>query len=443
MAKNSDVAQLADIAHLNSGLIDFIQASPTPYHAVRSLACELEAAGFQYLDESEPWKLEKKQGYFVTRAGSSIIAFKTGNDDLAANGIRMIGAHTDSPCLKIKPQPEINRYQYGQLGVEVYGGVLLNPWFDRDLSIAGRVDYREKSGKLCHCLINFEKAIAIIPSLAIHLDREANENRSINAQTDVIPVITQLAKDGSIDLKRLLLEHLCSTMKLKTAEKVLAYDLRLYDVQPPALIGMHEEFIAGARLDNLLSCYVGMQSLLLSNDKHASLLVCTDHEEVGSVSAIGAKGPFLESVVERITEALVSLSAESKRHTLDKSIMFSVDNAHGIHPNFPGKHDDKHGPLLNSGPVIKINGNQRYATSSETSAFFRQLCEVNDVPIQAFVVRNDMGCGSTIGPIVAGELGIKTLDIGVPTFAMHSIREMAGAKDTAYLATALTAFYNR
>ncbi len=443
MAKKSDVAQRADIAHLNSGLIDFIQASPTPYHAVRSLACELEAAGFQYLDESEPWKLEKKQGYFVIRAGSSIIAFKTGNDDLAANGFRMVGAHTDSPCLKIKPQPEINRYQYGQLGVEVYGGVLLNPWFDRDLSIAGRVDYRERSGKLSHCLINFEKAIAIIPSLAIHLDREANENRSINAQTDVIPVITQLAKDGSIDLKQVLLEHLRSTMKLKAAEKVLAYDLRLYDVQPPALIGMHEEFIAGARLDNLLSCYVGMQSLLLGNDKHASLLVCTDHEEVGSVSAIGAKGPFLESVVERIAEALVSASAESKRHILDKSIMFSVDNAHGIHPNFPGKHDDKHGPLLNSGPVIKINANQRYATSSETSAFFRQLCEVNDVPIQSFVVRNDMGCGSTIGPIVAGELGLKTLDIGVPTFAMHSIREMAGAKDTAYLATALTAFYNR
>lgn len=440
MANKSDVA---DIADLNSGLIDFIQASPTPYHAVRSLTSELDAAGFVCLDESEPWELKKRQGYFVTRGGSSIIAFKTGNDDLASSGVRMVGAHTDSPCLKIKPQPEINRYQYAQLGVEVYGGVLLNPWFDRDLSIAGRIDYREKSGKLSYCLINFEKAIAVIPSLAIHLDREANDSRNINPQTDIIPVVTQLGKDGAIDLKAILLQHLRATMKLKTAEKVLAYDLRLYDVQPPALIGMHEEFITGARLDNLLSCYVGLQSLLLGNDNHASLLVCTDHEEVGSVSANGAKGPFLESVLERIAEALVSASAESKRHILDKSIMFSVDNAHGIHPNYPGKHDDKHGPLLNMGPVIKINGNQRYATSSETSAFFRQLCEHNNVPVQAFVVRNDMGCGSTIGPIVAGELGVKTLDIGVPTFAMHSIREMAGAKDTGYLASALTAFYNR
>ena len=440
MANKSDFASTVDF---NSGLIDFIQASPTPYHAVNTLSAALKAAGFLSLNESKPWKLKKRQGYFATRGGSSIIAFKTGNDDLASTGVRMVGAHTDSPCLKIKPQPEIHRYRYAQLGVEVYGGVLLNPWFDRDLSIAGRIDYREKSGKLSHCLINFEKAIAVIPSLAIHLDREANENRKINAQTDIIPIVTQLGKDGSIDLKGILLEHLRSTMKLNTAEKVLAYDLRLYDVQPPALTGMHEEFIAGARLDNLLSCYVGLQSLLHSNDKHASLLICTDHEEVGSISANGAKGPFLESVLERIAETLATASAESKRHILENSIMFSVDNAHGIHPNFPGKHDDKHGPLLNAGPVIKINANQRYATSSETSAFFRQLCEDSHVPIQAFVVRNDMGCGSTIGPIVAGELGVKTLDIGVPTFAMHSIREMAGAKDTVYLASALTAFYNR
>ncbi len=436
-------SQVPDTADLNAGLIDFIQASPTPYHAVSSLTALLEGAGFVCLGESEPWKLKKKQGYFVTRGGSSIIAFKTGSDVLPDTGFRMVGAHTDSPCLKIKPQPEINRYQYAQLGVEVYGGVLLNPWFDRDLSMAGRIDYREKSGKLSHCLINFEKTLAVIPSLAIHLDREANDNRKINAQTDIIPIVSQLGKEGSIDLKSILLEHLRSTMKLKTAEKVLAYDLRLYDVQSPALTGMHDEFVSGARLDNLLSCYVGLQSLLLSNDKHASLLVCTDHEEVGSVSANGAKGPFLESVVDRITEALASTSAESKRHILDKSIMFSVDNAHGIHPNYPGKHDDKHGPLLNAGPVIKINGNQRYATTSETSAFFRQLCEENNVPVQAFVVRNDMGCGSTIGPLVAGELGVKTLDIGVPTFAMHSIREMAGAKDTGYLASALSAFYNR
>jgi aspartyl aminopeptidase len=428
---------------LNKGLINFIQASPTPYHAVNSLVSALEEAGFICLAENSEWKLEAGQGYFVSRSGSSLIAFKTGMDDLPASGFRMVGAHTDSPCLKIKPEPEISQYQYGQLGVEVYGGVLLNPWFDRDLSIAGRIDYRDTKGDLCHCLIDFEKAVAVIPSLAIHLDRDANEKRAINAQTYLPPLITQTDDGATFKFKDMLLDYLLKKLNLGNAEKVLAYDLRLYDVQPPALVGLNDEFLTGARLDNLLSCYVGLQSLIASNDKHGSLLVCSDHEEVGSVSAAGAKGPFLEAVLERITESFAHANSEAKRRMLDQSLMFSVDNAHGIHPNFPEKHDDKHGPLLNHGPVIKINANQRYATSSETSAFFRQLCEENDVPVQAFVVRNDMGCGSTIGPIVAGELGVKTLDIGVPTFAMHSIREMAGSKDAAYLATALTAFYNR
>ena len=188
---------------------------------------------------------------------------------------------------------------------------------------------------------------------------------------------------------------------------------------------------------------MGLQSLLNCNDDYGSLLVCSDHEEVGSVSASGAKSPFLESVLDRITEALSSTGAESKHRLLDNSFFISVDNAHGIHPNFPDKHDDKHGPILNKGPVIKINSNQRYATSTETSAFFRQLCASQEIPVQSFVVRNDMSCGSTIGPIVAGELGVKSLDIGVPTFAMHSIREMAGSRDPGYLETALTAFYNR
>ena len=428
---------------INKGLINFIQASPTPYHAVKSLVCALEDAGFICLEESSEWKLEPSQGYFVSRSASSIIAFKTGNGDLPVDGFRMVGAHTDSPCLKIKPEPEINQYQYGQLGVEVYGGVLLNPWFDRDLSIAGRIDYRDTKGNLGNCLINFEKAVAVIPSLAIHLDRDANDKRAINAQTYLPPLLTQTDDGATFKLKDMLLDYLVKELDLEDAEKVLAYDLRLYDVQPPSLVGLNDEFLTGARLDNLLSCYVGLESLIASNDKHGSLLICSDHEEVGSVSAAGAKGPFLEAVLERVAEAFSYTNSEAKRRMLDKSLMFSVDNAHGIHPNFPEKHDDKHGPLLNHGPVIKINANQRYATSSETSAFFRQLCEDNNVPVQAFVVRNDMGCGSTIGPIVAGELGVKTLDIGVPTFAMHSIREMAGSKDAAYLATALTAFFNR
>ena len=428
---------------INEGLVNFIQASPTPFHAVNNMAFELEAVGFTCLEESVEWKLEFNRAYFVTRAGSSLIAFKTGGDDLSVGGFRMIGAHTDSPCLKIKPQPELNFKGYVKLGVEVYGGALLNPWFDRDLSIAGRIDYRDKSGNLTYDFIDFKKAVAVIPSLAIHLDRDANKNRSVNAQTDLMPLLGQNADNDEFVLKEMLLDHLINNCGISNAEKVLEYDLRFYDVQAPSQIGLNNEFLTGARLDNLLSCYVGLQSLLASNDSYGSLLVCTDHEEVGSVSASGAKGPFLEAVLERVSGSLATSSSEGMRRILDASILFSVDNAHGIHPNFPDMHDDNHGPVLNQGPVIKINGNQRYATSSETAAFFRQLCEDNDVPVQVFVVRNDMRCGSTIGPVVAGELGIKTIDLGVPTFAMHSIREVAGSKDTEYLASALTAFYNR
>jgi len=427
---------------LNASLMQFVQASPTPYHAVASLSAELDAAGFTRLEENARWQLERNRGYYVTRMGSSIVAFRTGDKDLSTTGINMVGAHTDSPCLKVKPLPEIIRQKYIQLGVEVYGGVLLNPWFDRDLSMAGRVDYRGKDGKLAYSLVDFKKAVAVIPSLAIHLDREANEKRAINAQTYLPPVLSQSSADNKFVFKDLLQQFLVDEQGLDV-DKVHAYDIRFYDVQPPALVGMEDEFITSARLDNLLSCYIGLQSLLASSGKDASLLICTDHEEVGSVSAPGAKGPFLESVVDRIAESFAPASSEAKRHVLDNSTFYSVDNAHGIHPNFADKHDDKHGPLLNQGPVIKINGNQRYATSSETSAAFRQLCEDNAIPVQAFVVRNDMGCGSTIGPIVAGELGVKTLDIGVPTFAMHSIREMAGSKDTLYLASALKAFFDR
>jgi aspartyl aminopeptidase len=428
---------------LNNGLMNYIQASPTPYHAVSSMVSELETAGFTGLIEGDHWKLERGRGYFVTRSESSIIAFKTGSNDLADTGFHITGAHTDSPCLKIKPQPEINRHQYSQLGVEVYGGALLNPWFDRDLSMAGRVDYKNKKGELCFVLVNFEKAVAIIPSLAIHLDRKANEQRSINAQTYLPVILSQSLEQEKFSFQEMLLKHISESLNIKDAEQVLSWDMRLYDVQAPALVGLNQEFIASARLDNLLSCYVGMKSLLASNDDHGSLLICSDHEEVGSVSASGANSPFLESVLDRITEALSSSGAEAKRRMLDNSFFISVDNAHGIHPNFPDKHDDKHGPLLNKGPVIKINSNQRYATSTETSAVFRHLCASHEIPVQSFVVRNDMDCGSTIGPIVAGELGVKSLDIGVPTFAMHSIREMAGSRDPGYLETALTAFYNR
>ncbi|MDH5484405.1 MAG: M18 family aminopeptidase [Gammaproteobacteria bacterium] len=420
----------------NQGMMDFIEMSPTPFHAVEQIISRLECSGYQRLFEADAWSLEQGQGYFVCRNDSSIIAFKLGTDDVISAGIRMLGAHTDSPCLKVKPQAEIVKNGYFQLAVEVYGGALLAPWFDRDLSLAGRVNYLDTDGEMLHALVNFEIPIAVIPSLAIHLDREVNTSRSINSQTDIVPLILKLPNEDKPDFKNILLQLMQKQCKDCDAVEILDYELSFYDVQPPAFVGLHQDFIAAARLDNLLSCYTGLMALTEVADNVSGLLVCTDHEEVGSTSASGAQGPFLKSVLERIAG-----SSENLTRMMDRSLMISADNAHGVHPNFADRHDDNHGPLINQGPVIKSNANQRYATNSETSALFRLLCQKADIPVQSFVVRNDMGCGSTIGPITASALGVKTIDVGVPTFAMHSIRELAGYWDAYYLYRALREFY--
>ncbi|MFC3116715.1 M18 family aminopeptidase [Cellvibrio fontiphilus] len=422
----------------NLGLLKFLQASPTPFHATRNLAECFLAAGFEQLNEADSWQLVPGKRYLVTRNDSSIIAFIYGRSDLLDSGIRMLGAHTDSPCLKVKPRAELNRRGYFQLGVEVYGGALLAPWYDRDLSMAGRVTYRDESGQMASALVDFKRPVAIVPSLAIHLDRDANNNRSINAQKDIVPLILQLPTEDSVlpDFRSLLHAELQASQPQLPVSQVLDYEISLYDTQPPALVGLEQDFIASARLDNLLSCYVGMQALLEADDQVSSLLICTDHEEVGSASCCGAKGPMLEQFLMRLLP-----ETESRIRVIERSMMISADNAHGVHPNFMDKHDENHGPLLNRGPVIKVNANQRYATTSETSAFFRLLCETADVPVQAFVARTDMGCGSTIGPVVASEVGVKTIDVGCPTFAMHSIRELAGVQDAWNLYRAVVVYF--
>ena len=419
---------------LNQGLIDFLQASPTPFHATASLAMRLEAAGYQRLDERETWRTEAGGRYYVTRNDSSIIAFKLGKRSLVEGGIRLVGAHTDSPCLRVKPHPELQRQGVFQLGVEVYGGALLAPWFDRDLSLAGRVTFR-RDGKVESQLIDFELPIATIPNLAIHLNREANQGWAINPQTELPPILAQIAGTEPADFRALLANQLAGEHSLN-ADAVLDYELSFYDTQPAAVIGLSRDFIAGARLDNLLSCYAGLQALLDSADSETCVLVCTDHEEIGSSSACGADGPMLEQVLRRLLT-----DEDAFVRTIQRSLLVSADNAHGVHPNYPDKHDANHGPKLNAGPVIKINSNQRYATNSETAGFFRHLCLENEVPVQSFVVRSDMACGSTIGPITASQLGVRTVDIGLPTFAMHSIRELAGSHDLAHLVTVLSAFY--
>lgn len=422
------------------GLLAFIQASPTPFHAVEKMSSVLNENGFKQLNESDAWGLSDSSisgKFFVTRNDSSIIAFTLGGDPVE-HGFRMVGAHTDSPCLKVKPNPEISKNNYLQLGVEIYGGVLLNPWFDRDLSLAGRVNYVTTDGSVGSSLVDFEQAIATIPSLAIHLDQEANENRTVNKQKHMPPVLMKLPEgnDNKPDFREILLRILLKQEPDLKIDKVLDYELSFYDVQAPAVIGLHQDFVASARLDNLLSCYTGLMSLLKADSKQNCLLVCTDHEEVGSMSAVGAQGHFLRSVLQRLCT-----TPENFARSMDQSMLISADNAHGIHPNYADKHDDNHGPILNQGPVIKINANQRYASNSETSAAFRYICEEADVPVQSFVVRSDMGCGSTIGPITASGLGVRTIDVGVPTFAMHSIRELAGRWDAFYLYRALREYF--
>ena len=421
----------------NRQLLDFIGRSPTPFHAVKNLRTQLEEAGFECLVEEDDWQIRPGGRYYVVRNGSSIIAFVAGRRPAEETGIRMVGAHTDSPCLKLKPKPEVHAQGYFQLGVEVYGGALLNPWFDRDLSIAGRVVVNDGQGGLGQSLIDLSRPVAVIPSLAIHLDRDANTARKVNPQTDILPLLFLDRAQSVDDFGDCLMAELEKSGGVLSGKRIVDYELFLYDTQPPAVTGLHSEFLSSARLDNLLSCFTGLRALLEAGDEQSSLLICNDHEEVGSVSACGADGPMLQTLLERLYP-----DTGQRTRVLRRSLMISADNAHGIHPNYADRHDGNHGPVLNQGPVLKVNANQRYATNSPSAALFRRFCDRAEVPLQVFVNRTDLGCGSTIGPITSAAIGVQTLDVGVPTFAMHSIREMAGTEDAFNLYRVLNEFYN-
>ncbi|HDZ48387.1 hypothetical protein LCGC14_0035330 [marine sediment metagenome] len=422
-------------------LCDFLRQSPSPWHATSNMAARLEQAGFQRLEEKANWQLAPGKRYYVTRNDSAMIAFQLPASELTE--LRMIGAHTDSPGLHLKPNATQRSAGWLQLGVQVYGGVLLAPWFDRDLGLAGRVHVRHADGRLESVLLNVDRAIAMVPSLAIHLDREVNSGRPINPQTQMSPVLMQ---SGTATLPELLVQWLKEQHDLNDVE-VVDFELGFYDVQPPSLVGVERELVASARLDNLLSCFVGLEALLACDGSQGAVLVANDHEEVGSASACGAQGPFLADVLKRINAQVgrggEKGSEESLIQLVQSSLMISCDNAHALHPNFRDKHDERHGPAINGGPVIKVNTSQRYATNSVTGALFRDVCREAEVPVQSFVTRADMGCGSTIGPITATEIGVPTIDVGIPQWAMHSIRETAGTKDVEYLTRALTLFLNR
>ncbi len=414
----------------NEGLLGFLDASPTPFHATRNISMMFENAGFSRLDEKESWDLEAGKKYYTTRNDSSVIAFTYPK---SKRNYLMVGAHTDSPNLKLKPNPVIKEHGVVKLGVESYGGLLLTPWFDRDLSLAGRISFVDTKGTLQNRLIDVKKSIATIPSLAIHLDDKANKDKTVNKQTDMCPVLTT---DDSFDFDMFLRWQLDNIGQAEVKE-IYASELSFYDTQKAAFVGLNNDFISSARLDNLLSCYVGMLSICSVSESKPMLFVASDHEEVGSESTSGAAGSFLESTLKRMFPDM-----DEYMNMIRSSLMISADNAHGIHPNFPSKHDAQHSPYINRGVVIKVNANQRYASNSTTISKFIDSAKSIEEPIQHFVTRSDMGCGSTIGPITATRLGIETIDVGLPTLGMHSIRELAGSKDAHSLYKILTAFKN-
>lgn len=422
----------------NQQFFKFLQQCPTPFHTTEFLCNSLKLAGFKPLLEKDEWNVKNDTGYYCTRDDGSIIGFKIGNDSEKSLPWRMTGAHTDSPSLQIKPNPvREDTHSLNQLCVEVYGGPLLSTWFDRDLGIGGRVVLLSKDGTLLTRTVDFKRAMAIIPSLAIHLDRNVNKEHTVEKQKHLYPLFCQSMKKG-MSFDKIILEQLKTEYPDLVIKELLDFDLFCYDTQPPAFIGLNNDFIAASRLDNLVSCFICLQALLQKNSTGNCLLICSNHEEIGSSSVAGAKGNFLSAVLERL------LPEVSLRHRLmNDSYFLSLDNAHAVHPNFTEKHDPQHLPLLNHGPVIKYNSNQRYATTSKSAGFYKTLSSEVDVPIQTFVMNNDMPCGSTIGPIAATTLGVQTVDIGVPSLAMHSIRETTGSKDPHMLYQTIAHFYSR
>ncbi|CAG36912.1 M18 family aminopeptidase [Desulfotalea psychrophila] len=405
-------------------LIDFISSSPTAFHATATIRQMLQANGFCQLFEGESWDLQQGTGYFVVRDQGALIAFTLGQEERLEDGFRMLGAHTDSPSLQLKPHPLHHKKSYCKLAVELYGGALLATWFDRDLSIAGRVLVRSGEGEYQKILLDFARPLLCIPSLAIHLDREANKNRSINSQKELEPLLSQKINAGLPDFNTILKKQIEREYPAISVEEILSFDLFCYDQQKPSLLGLEEEFMVTSRLDNQLSCHAGARAIIDAGFAKNTMLLCFNHEENGSVSTSGGDSSFVNTVIERI------IAEPEKRHiALARSFLISMDNAHATHPNYPEKSEENHNIDLNYGPVIKINANQRYATSAISAGIYKAIAREAGVPCQEFVMKSDMPCGSTIGPMISARLGVRTIDVGAASFAMHSIREMTGVKD--------------
>ncbi|HKU29500.1 MAG TPA: M18 family aminopeptidase [Arthrobacter sp.] len=427
MPSNSAVEHIQDLGA-------YVSASPSSFHAVHEAARRLDAAGFTALDELEPW--DGGAGSFYVIRDGALIAWVTPEGATPATGFNILGAHTDSPSFKLKPKPTTGKFGWLQAGVEVYGGPLLNSWLDRELRLAGRLVMLDGTQHLTATgpLLRF-------PQLAIHLDRAVNDGLTLDKQHHMNPVFGLGAPESSD-----VLGILAASVPGASVDPagIGGYDIVVADTQAPEIFGANGEFFASGRLDNLSSTHAGLTALIA----HASapvagpiaVLAAFDHEEIGSASRSGACGPILEDILTRISDGLGATVSE-RRQALSASFCVSADAGHAIHPNYPERHDPANRPILNGGPLLKINANQRYATDATGAAFWARLCGDADVPYQEFVSNNDVPCGSTIGPLTATRLGIRTVDVGVPLLSMHSARELCGVDDPQRLAAVAEVFF--
>lgn len=424
-------------------LLDFIDASPSPWHVVASLEQCLQHFDFQRLDEREAWVLSAGGRYYVVRDDSSIIVFVAGSKDLVNSGFKILGAHTDSPGLRIKPKPLLKSDNLLRLAMEVYGGPILATFSDRDLSLAGRVAYRADDGSIASRLLCFEQPLLRLPNLAIHMNRTVNEEGlKLHKQNELALLFANAGEQQLADDR---LTELLSENTGLTAEQILSWELNVYDTQKGCFWGDDQAFFADSQLDNLASCHAGLTALLDESALDSgNTVVCAffDHEEIGSESCKGAAGSFLPDMLQRIGQA-VGLDPEGYQRALANSLMISADMAHAYQPNFPNAYEPEHKVIINQGPVIKINANHRYTSSCLSEAAFVDYCRQAEVPFQKYAHRGDLPCGSTIGPIASAKLGVATVDVGNPMWAMHSARESAGVLDHNYMIKVLNLFFSK
>lgn len=417
------------------GFLNFLSSSPCAFQAVENAEHILTENGFKHLLLGDEWKLQQGGKYYTTVNGTALLAF-INSSGKGERSFRIIGAHTDSPGIKIKPNPEFVKEGCLQLNTEIYGGPILSTWFDRPLSMAGRVFVKGKdSFSPIQKLVDLKEPLAIIPNLAIHMNREVNNGYQINNQKDMIPILIA-GLDDKTKVSDYLLKLISTDLKVSSKD-ILDFELFLYESDPAKLIGADKDLISSSRIDNLQAVYAGLEAIVSAkaDESVIKILACYDNEEVGSATKQGADSFLLYSIIERILEGNISLT-----RAMANSFMISVDGAHAIHPNKTEKYDPVNKPQINKGPVIKMSANQRYSTDAQSSSVIKTLAEKAKVPVQIFVNNSNEKGGSTIGPISGKYLQLNSADIGVPMLAMHSIRELAGAKDHIYMTQLLKEF---